>query len=531
MPLAEDPAVALIQIQNEDSLLFWTVNGIGAEQKRRLGKRFADWLAKRHGSLAKAMQRWDGDRLPDDDPKAGIVGFHNVWEMTQDRSDGRAVRLADQLEFWCATMREFDTETERFLRDELGCRQLVNAGNWKTASDARLNDAERWTYTANDVQGVNRYVTGLHTGENSGWAIVDGDRFTDPSVLREPWRLPIAVRQPRGMPFVVSEGGWVPPMSFAAEGPFLIAAYQSLTGVDAYCWFAAKSDDWSPPRSANGFLPSLTKWTFEAPDVLGTFPAAALVWRRAYVARGEPVVVEHRPLADLWNRVSPAVVERSGFDPNRDVVRADGQPTGDERISPLAFLAGPVEVVFGGDAARVDDARLDHLIQDGVVKSVTGQIALDWHRGICTVDAPAAQGVAGFLADAGEIGLTNAAIEVHNTYATVWVVALDGRPLASAGRILVQVGTRCRPTGWRAEPARVESEKHLVDGFRIDAIGAAPWQAERPDVRVTLTGTTVTHGTVLDANGDARGPADVTIKDGTLVLTFPDDALYVVLER
>ena len=51
IPLAQDPALAIIQLQNEDSLLFWTSQGIKGKASRALGpavRRLAQgeiWLA------------------------------------------------------------------------------------------------------------------------------------------------------------------------------------------------------------------------------------------------------------------------------------------------------------------------------------------------------------------------------------------------------------------------------------------------------------------------------------------------------
>ena len=67
IPLAEDPAVAIIQLQNEDSLLFWTFNSIQGEPRKRLGKLFGDFLKGKYGSLDKAKTAWGGADNKDDD--------------------------------------------------------------------------------------------------------------------------------------------------------------------------------------------------------------------------------------------------------------------------------------------------------------------------------------------------------------------------------------------------------------------------------------------------------------------------------
>ena len=88
IPLAQDPAVAIIQLQNEDSLLFWTAQNIKGKQAELLGRQFGDWLKTKYGSLAAAFKRWGNDVVPEDKPAQGVVGLLLVWEWTQKR-DGR----------------------------------------------------------------------------------------------------------------------------------------------------------------------------------------------------------------------------------------------------------------------------------------------------------------------------------------------------------------------------------------------------------------------------------------------------------
>jgi len=64
------------------------------------------------------------------------------------------------------------------------------------------------------------------------------------------------------------------------------------------------------------------------------------------------------------------------------------------------------------DLSRYIDARKK------VVRSITGEVALDHGNGLCTVDTPKAQGACGFLAKAGVIRLGDVAIRSQNGYAT-----------------------------------------------------------------------------------------------------------------
>ena len=144
--------------------------------------------------------------------------------------------MADQIQFWTETMSKFNQDMVRFLREEIGAKQLINAGNWKTANTPNLmmqnaipNGGRRyWT------KSLLRWHSPRRTGR---MAIINGDKFTDPSVLLNPVELPINIKQVTGYPTIVSESSWVPPLGYQSEGTFLISIFQSLNGVDGLYWF------------------------------------------------------------------------------------------------------------------------------------------------------------------------------------------------------------------------------------------------------------------------------------------------------
>jgi hypothetical protein len=532
--LARDPALAIIQIQNEDSLLFYTSQGIKGTARTQLRQQFAQWAARKYGSLEKARQAWGGaapsrDQDAPDDVAKGEAGLISAWELSQHRfGENHQKRCADTMAFLSETMYAFNKRIGDYLRKDLGCKQLVNAGNWRTADNVLMLDAERWSYEANEVMAVNRYYGGAHEGKYKGWAIVSGDRFTDPSVLLQPRELPVTLKQVEGFPMMVTESSWVPPQGYQSEGPMLVAAYQSLTGVDAYYWFATGEEGWRQPGSANGFLPSEGKWVCATPMLMGQWPAAALLYRLGYVKKGAPAVHEERTLDDLWQRRMPIIAENAGYDPNRDKDSLSKQSNVKNGVNPLAYLVGPVTVTYGGDPARSTAIDFTGYIDaaNKTVRSNTGEIEMDYGRGLCTLNAPQAQGATGFLKKAGEVKLADVTIASGNDYATVLVVSMDGKPLKASGRILVQVGTTERPTGWKTRPAKVGGK----DGEEVVDFGKAPWQIVEGDVTVTIRSALVKSATVLDANGmpSRRLPFEAAV--GGKTLKFPPDALYVVLE-
>ncbi|HYF00414.1 MAG TPA: hypothetical protein VEJ18_15955 [Planctomycetota bacterium] len=526
-PLAKEPAVAIFQTQNEDSLLFWTIGHVKGEEARRFGEVFGRWLVRKYGSLEKAREAWPGAAAPGDDFPRGVAGFYHIWEMTQDRSGALKARLDDQLQFWTETMHAFNASIEDFFRKDLQCPVLINAGNWRTADQVRMLDAERWSYTANAVIGSNKYYGGVHVnpaeGHKVGYLVSQGDLFTDPSVLLSPREFALNHKQVAGYPLIISESTWVAPVGYQSEGPFLVAAYGALTGIDAYFWFAHGNE---------GYDPTINKWQVANPAMMGGFPAASLLFRKGYVKKGEPVVREVRPLADLWQRRTPRISEDSAFDPNRDAGSGGKASHIEGGITPLAFLAGPVEATYGGDAGQTKVADLGRLVDEKAktVASITGELAWDYGKGVCRLVAPKAAGATGFLAKAGELRLGPVTLRSSTEYATVLAVSLDDRELGSSSRILVQTTTLCRPYGWKESPASFQdADKRTHQGKRIDDLGSAPWNVDRLKGELEIANPAIRTATVLDANGMPTGTVPGESRNGVFRLRLPEDALYVLL--
>ncbi|MCC5827875.1 MAG: hypothetical protein JJU36_00380 [Phycisphaeraceae bacterium] len=535
--LKDDPAVAILQVKNEDSLLFWTFQGIAEAHRKRFESRFTQWAVARYGSLPAALAAWDGYTFNRDDQEAGHLGLHDTWHQTQRWRGGKAKRLADELEFIAGAQRDFYARTHRFLREELGCKQLINAMNWKSADPVLLDDVERWTYLPAEVIAVNRYTGVVHVGENHGYRIDPGHHFQSRSVLRDPASLPMALKRPAGRPMLITESTWVHPTQWQSEGPFLTAAYLSLTGVNALYWFSATEPEWlTDPRRLwwqVGDSHALHKWSCSVPMLMGQFPAHALAFRRGDLEQGRPVVEEHRSREDLWNRRIPIISESGSYDPNRDADHFPAESPVDQPVDRRAFLVGPVRVHFDSDASESQVADLSPYILDNgrQVRSNTGQIGLDSARGVLVVDSPRYKGVSGFLAEAGgRFELTDLVIESGNRYASIALVALDELPLTESRRILVQVGTEARLTGWQTRKSHFEVRNRQISGERIINTGRPPWRIANTEAELVLRNPHLRRATALDVDGFA---ADRPIRarggsDGFEV-ELPPDAMYVLL--
>jgi hypothetical protein len=242
------------------------------------------------------------------------------------------------------------------------------------------------------------------------------------------------------------------------------------------------------------------------------------------------VVHEERSLDNLWARTTPIVVEGRSFDPNRQSVFAEG--TGQKH--PLAFLAGRVEVKLEGDPKNTRVSDLSKLIDTRAttVTSTTGQLKWNYGTGLCTLDVPRAQGATGFLSKAGPLETSALTIDSRNEYATILAVSMDEAPLSTSSKVLLQVGTTMRSTGWQEEKGTFPTEdgKGTFEGYKIVLTGQLPYRTINTQATISIKNPKLSSATLLDANGYHVGKIEARQAGGELWMTLPPNALWVILE-
>jgi len=521
--LGQDPAVAIVEIINEDSFFFWTFSRetIPALHWQRLEQQYAGWLKTRYGSLDAAFAAWGSERLPEDDPPAGRAGLYDAWHMTSAGIDAgganKRKRISDQVRFLAELQKGFYESTGRYFREELGARNMISCSNW-TVSDPPLLDAlERYTYTAGDVIDAHGYFEGPQKGEGSSYLVGVGHTFQSVAGVTSPARLPLRFVQVEGRPQMVSEIGWTNPNRYRADATFLASAYGSLQGIDGLCFFAVDgnflSDGW------------IDKFPVGCPLTAGAFPAAALQYRRGDVKEAGNAAYEIVSADDLYSLKGSSLASSAALDELR---RGDRREAGEAAVpfDPLTFYVGRVAREYGPRSRAPEIRDLSRYANAGgrAIDSLTGELHWDYGQGLARVNTPRSQGAAGFLAKAGRIELNDIAIECGNEYASAMVIALDDQPLATSKRILIQTVTEERPYGFR------------TDGDRITALGGPPLGVRRIAAKVWLHNRAASgvRAIALDKNGYATSKRVVTQPDaGTsgIEITLDPTSLYHVVER
>lgn len=516
LALKDDPAVAMVELVNEDSYFFWTFTpyqNVPAQQMEILEKAFGDWLKQKYGSLGTAFATWGGQRIRGDDEEGGRAGFVGLWEMFNQRNK----RAQDTAEFLAKHQRAFFTQMRDYLKRDLGYKGLVQASNWITASAEILGPLDKWSNAACDYMDRHGYFGGPHEGERAGWSISVGDRYDDACALMEVAKgsLPLMDVLYNGLPSIISEVNWTPPNRYRADLPFLFATYGVLQGTDGVYFFALNGPTWQQV---------LSKFSIQTPVVFGQFPASALIFRHGLVQEARPVVVANLKLSDLFALKGAPVSQPM----NLDELRVKDIPAGQtatvqqlNAIDPLAHLVGKVMINFVEQDTSSQIADLSRYIDrtNGRVRSISGELHWDYNKGIVTVNAPKAQGACGFLKQAGTLRLSEMTVNADMEYGSILLVPLDGQALRTSRKMLLQVTSEDTNYGWNA-PGSGKRE--------IKSLGTAPINVRRFGGTVTFTRPDARQMkvTLLDWNGYPTGKV---ITRGTV--TLQPTVMYYLIER
>ncbi|MES2830221.1 MAG: hypothetical protein V4687_18825 [Bacteroidota bacterium] len=519
--LKDEPAISIIQIENEDAVFFWTISAIKPALAKLIGTQFSTWLKQKYGP-DKAIR--------------DTVDLINIYELTIPARNNNAQLIKDQVEFYAFKQRAFYQEMTDYYRKELACKQLINGNNWRTASQSRLLDLERWTNSAADVIAANKYFDPQHTGPNNGWRIDPGDFYGSPSALKNPQDLPTNIKHVSGHPMIITESAWNLPNKYQTEGPLLIAAYGGLTGLDAFFWFAPTAATYAKNPyydflNINGQHP-MNRWTTSTPGEMGMFPANALMHRLGYIKEAN-AVKETRTMESLLNREVPQIFEEQSFDPNRDFILSKAENEGKRELSPLTFLTGSITTSYGTSTNTLSTTKgLEKLIDASQQKitSVTKEQQLDYKSGIFILNTSKAKAVSGFLNQQKSFNLNSVSIESENEYATIQLVSMDGKDINISKKMLLQVGTLFRPTGWKEEPTVSGKNEKKVSGFKITNTGKMPWLGMPAIGNIVINNKNINKATQLDAAGYAIKKLNLEKTSKGVKLHLPADALYILIE-
>ncbi|MBN2505176.1 MAG: hypothetical protein JXQ71_00635 [Verrucomicrobia bacterium] len=481
---ADEPALAWLAMINEGNLgnFFGDIRAF-PEWTRAWNR----WLAKRYAGRQALAAAWATELKAEEDPLRQSVGL-------PERLQAEGLRARDAIAFLADTERDMVRRMKTFLRDELGCRALVsNASSWTRFT---TDQAARAIY---DYVDDHFYVDHPRFLKGS-WRLPSRCPNTSPLADGAPGGRSITFTRLFDKPFTLTEYNYSGPGRFRGVGGILTGALGALQGWGGIWRFA-----YSHNREAM-FAPARMGYFDMASDPLSQAADRASV---CLFLRGDLQTAPHsvalvmtdadlgRPaariptLAPAWHWL--AWVTRVGT----RVIPSPPRALPHTALVPLAWqtpaAAYPASQVLGVDPYRVDDdALLAALRRHSLVpadappdparkcfRSETGEVTIDGARDRLVLDTPR---TAGGYAPAGqtlEASRGGVRVGVMGSDATVWVSALEAKPIRASRRLLVTHLTDLQNTAiLYAEPAR----QTLRDWGRLPHLV----RAGKADIRIRL---------------------------------------------
>lgn len=490
---AEDPAIAFLEIINEQSILFYTSPvplRASPTLSRYVARRFCQWLREKYGTQERLSEAWGGKEAFDGFTSEGfpavgerldkdnILPIGNPWFWDPAQLYGsqayRKQRLLDTMWFLYGLQNEFYARYVAAVR-EAGYQGEIVSSNWQAGrafshfcnlhSDALVGTVDRHNYFGGG----------------------SGSRIDNATMLAAPGSgtLSAGMQQVADRPFMLSEWIHVTPNEWGVEGPAIVGAYgMGLQGWDVSFMFQN--------RDAGQFSDRIgrDRWDVTAPNVLGVFPAVARQVLRSDVNEAEL-------LAPSFVHVPSLAEGRLGLE-DKVTQQYDTKTFESDKVPAASLAVARCAVEFTDRYRDTPPFDPHRFLEQGYYNSTTGQ--LRWKPGgskldgFFTMDTEATKAVVGF-AHGETCRLGNVTIAPECRYAAIYVTAAEpDRDLSDSDRILIVAIARARNTGMK-----VFAENRII------ARGEAPSVMEpvKATIAIRRQGDPLVH--ILDHSGRKTG--------------------------
>lgn len=412
----EDPAVAIVEINNEDAINV----GFHAPSKfyeTELIGLYNQWLTQHRSPEQIAALR----------TLAGTVGSEPIPLVNRFGQPARTPsdRLYTEAEFYTDLQKGYFDEMENYLKETLGSHSLVIA----TADHSHKASGYPLLLAESSMDVIDGHTYWQHPEDY----VKKSPMVNDPtnSTVVELARSAIA-----GTPYTVSEVNNAYPNDYAGEGIPILAAYADLQDWDGIFWytFEPKSDPAWKPYIGDPFDISLD------PVRMPELAAGALMFLRSDVAKARRLDERSYSRDQVFDSLLLPTTDRPFFTPGYPL----DQPLEDEvRIS--SFNGPPTK-------PYVEASILNPIVSD------THQ--LRWYSspqktGLVTVDTPRSEALIGFV-KAGNQQLSTLRADVNNNFCTILLSSLDEQPIEASSNLLLIAGGPVENTGQVWNVARTD---------------------------------------------------------------------------
>ena len=497
----DDPALAVVETRNEDSVFFHNPLGAAFVQGQsrphhaaRLKRMWQQWVKQTYrndsalaaawgsGLRKKAVYNNDGSlRSRPDSVNEANMYMYAAWEMEKDGPSRNKAserrRMGDFIRFLAEMQRRTYETYERRLR-ELGFGGVTVSTAWKAGGPA-ASAANLWT---DDAMGaIDRHN---YSGGGAGGHDITTGAVSNATHLDRPGRgiLSSGLWQVEDKPFLMTEWTQKPPNQWKAEIAPLMAFYgMGLQGWDALYHFAG-----SRSRMGDGW-PGMRSYVTETPHYIGQFPALALAVYKGHFDEGPIVVARRLSLTEAFAGIDALDQQYGavGYDEN-ELLADSGAPV-------EALAAGRVTLKVADGQQPSQFAQLSDWIdvRHQTVRSNTGQLTWDYGDRVVTVHSAKTQAVIGFAAG-GTYELPGVTVtQIETPFIVLLFAPLDDLPLIESEHVLITAMARDRQVG------TVYNE----DGTQLLATGGPPLLLEPVQATITFKGGPIASARVVDVYG------------------------------
>ncbi|MGA2256303.1 MAG: hypothetical protein ABSG53_16765 [Thermoguttaceae bacterium] len=495
---ADDPALAYIELHNEDDIFFYTTENVLAKcptYRKDLTRRFAEWLKAKYGTQEQLATAWRGALSSGETLDARNVAVQgNPW-FTGDglpkSPGGPRVRLLDNAAFLHDVQNKFYGNFVKAIR-ATGYQGPLCGSPWQAPAMVPHYYNLRSDYLVGWIDRHNYF----------------GGNFAD-TMLTRPGSgyLGSGLQQVADRPFGISEWIHVYPSLYSAEGPAILAAY----GMGLQGWSSSYEFQSSSGRGAwNEIVGNFPwgVWNADTPTQIGQYPVLARVVMRGDVTQGPVISSRKLSLGELQQgRFSFSdKIEQHG-----DIKRFEGT------VPPEALAAGRVVVEFTDKPESSTLPDMKKFEKDKVITSETGQLRWDCSdKGYFTVDTPGTKALVGF-AEGKEQRLGSVTMTLRCPYGSLFLTAAGKHEtLANAQTAIVSAVARNCNAGFRIL---------AFDGRVLDN-GKAPIMLEPVKAAITIGGRSIAAVNVLDHDGRRTGKTLDTAGGTFTIDGARDKAIY-----
>ena len=496
---AEDPAIAFVEILNEQSVLFYTMMATLKRSPtitKRASEGFCAWLRDKYGSHeglveawgAKALNSFGGEgfaRSGEHLDANNILPIGNPWFWDPVNLHGsqsfRRQRLLDSMTYVTTLQDDFYARFVKEIR-AAGYKGEIISSNWQAGTSYSHFMNLHSDYLVGAIDRHN-YFGGLGK-----------------SMLVQPGTglLGSGMQQVADRPFMLSEWVHTRPNEFGLEGPAILGAY----GMGLQGWDVSYVFQNADPA---GYLTRLWAgvWEVTTPQIFGIFPAVA-----RHVMRGD---IRESELQMVRKVHVPSLPEgKLGFE-DSITQKGDVKEFGGRQLPSTALAVARCPIVFSDKYEETPEYDLTPYMDGSTYVASTGQ--LRWTPaeggaaagGFFTIDTPATQAIVGF-AQGETAKLSQATIALDSKFAAVYVTAArPGQSLAKSNSMVIVALARARNSGG----------KNI--GETVVESGKAPILIEPVKATIHLNRPGVPTVRLLDHDGN-RTDKTVPVNNGTFTI-------------